>query len=152
MYALVNVALVCLAVQEVVTDCADGFIKYESSCYRFFHNVFTWPEAASFCSTFDTHLVYLETEAEFGFIKARASEYGGVGFWTGATDAITENEWIFNETGERLTLTADWAPGEPDHTMGRDCLGMWGKYNYTLSAWDCRQLLKPICEIEQVIS
>ncbi|XP_033759337.1 perlucin-like [Pecten maximus] len=147
---LVLFCLVCLssAVQGAAAACADGFIRHEDSCYRLFHSAFTWPEASSFCRSYNTHLVYLDTESEFGFVKARAAEAGGNGFWTGATDALTENEWIWNETGERLTLTADWAPGEPDHSLGRDCLGLWSKYDYKLSAWDCRTLLKPICETD----
>ncbi|OWF39260.1 perlucin-like [Mizuhopecten yessoensis] len=148
MYAIIYLALLCATVQEVTAACPDGFIRHENSCYRLFHNKFTWPEASSFCRSYNTHLLYLETESEFGFIKARAAEIGGEGFWTGATDALTENEWIWNETGERLALTSDWAPGEPDHAVGRDCLGLWGKNGFKLSAWDCRHLLGPICETD----
>ncbi|XP_069105059.1 perlucin-like [Argopecten irradians] len=148
MLVIICLVWICANIYDVTAECSDGYVRHENSCYRLFHNMFTWPEASAFCRSYNTHLVYIETESEFGFLKAKAAEIGGTGFWTGATDALNENEWIFNETGERMTLTTDWGPNEPDHTPGRDCLGLDKAGGYKLAAWDCRTFLKPICETD----
>ncbi|OWF39261.1 perlucin-like [Mizuhopecten yessoensis] len=140
--------IICLLFAAVVNaDCPAGFIQDQYSCYKLFNNTFTWPEATSFCRAFNTHLLTLENDAELTFIKKKAAEVGGLGFWTAGSDALEENEWIWAETGETLTLTGDWAPGEPDQTLGKDCLGLWGAHGYLFGSWGCNALLQPICEI-----
>ena len=64
-----------------------------------------------------------------------------------ASDAIINGEWFWLKSQQLMTFT-DWAPGEPDQTIGRDCLGLWGNQSYKYGAWDCKHELKPICEIE----
>ncbi|XP_033761206.1 perlucin-like [Pecten maximus] len=136
-----------VAVVTVAADCPAGFILNLNSCYKLFNNTFTWPESISFCNAFNTNLVTIEDDTELAFLMTKAAEVGGAGFWTGGSDALEQDQWIWTETGEILTLTGKWAPGEPDRTAGKDCLGLWGDHGYLLGAWACNSLLQPICEV-----
>ncbi|XP_069104664.1 ladderlectin-like [Argopecten irradians] len=135
-------------VLQANADCPDGYMKHQGSCYRFHHSEFTWPEAVSFCHAFNAKLLKLESESEFLFVRGKAKESGGSGYWTGGSDAVEDRNWIWSETGSALTLTNDWAPNEPDTAAGRDCLGLYGAGDFKLGAYDCRHLLRPICEVD----
>ncbi|XP_060063857.1 perlucin-like [Ylistrum balloti] len=148
---MLKYGIVCLllifGIVSVAANCPAGFIQNLERCYKFFTNTFTWPEAVSFCGAFNTRILTISDDAEMTFIRNKANETGGYGFWTGGSDALDQNEWIWAQTGEMLTLTGKWAPGEPDQSSGKDCLGLWGEHDFLFGAWDCTALLQPICEV-----
>ncbi|XP_069104711.1 C-type lectin-like [Argopecten irradians] len=139
--------ILATAFVTVAADCPRGFIQNQTSCYKLFNDSFTWPESISFCRAFNTHLVTIEDNTELAFLQSKATTLGGDGFWTDGSDAVEQDQWIWSQTEEVMTLTGKWSPGEPDRSEGKDCLGLWGKHGYLLGAWSCHSLLKPICEV-----
>ena len=51
--------------------------------------------------------------------------------WVGGNDIVTENEWVWRNSGERFTYT-NWSMGQPGGGRGQNCLmlqnGKWIDY------------------------
>ncbi|XP_011419549.3 uncharacterized protein [Magallana gigas] len=55
--------------KDAVEKCPDGFVRFQDSCYNFYSEKFSWPEALIFCRAFNYTLVTLTTIDQYTFIK-----------------------------------------------------------------------------------
>lgn len=70
-------------------------------------------------------------------------------FWTGGTDAVVENNWIWSMTGKPITTFKSWRTGEPnnnDKGMGEDCLEFIRLQSKTWNDAVCNYTQPFICE------
>ncbi|MFZ5890493.1 MAG: lectin-like protein [Myxococcota bacterium] len=78
----------------------------------------TWQEAEVACESRRAHLVTITDAAEQSFVASLAAG----DFWIGARDDELDGSFTWS-TGEPATYSA-FAPGEPDHNGGAQCLIM----------------------------
>ncbi|XP_011419551.3 perlucin isoform X3 [Magallana gigas] len=83
--------------KDAVEKCPDGFVRFQDSCYNFYSEKFSWPEALIFCRAFNYTLVTLTTIDQYTFIKGHLTTITGgyisSGFWTAGTSADLQGHW-----------------------------------------------------------
>nr|XP_011419551.2 perlucin isoform X3 [Crassostrea gigas] len=83
--------------KDAVEKCPDGFVRFQDSCYNFYSEKFSWPEALIFCRAFNYTLVTLTTIDQYKFIKGHLTTITGgyisSGFWTAGTSADLQGHW-----------------------------------------------------------
>lgn len=116
--------------------------KYGNACYKFIsklikfptvvvqqrYNRFviadtakTWEDAESICSS-EAHLVSLITISEFGFIAARAKEYGFQQFWIGLNDKQLQSQYQWTDGWP--VRYSQWGLYQPKPTLENRCVKM----------------------------
>ncbi|XP_071098071.1 perlucin-like [Haliotis cracherodii] len=129
--------------------CPVGFVQHGRSCYWFSNVRGSFPEAASYCRYFGSHLAIITSRNEDGFIRGYASRHGkGRHYWIGATDLILEGRWRWE--GHHPVTYTHWNPGQPDNAYGRTehCLELRQSYHYRWNDYICDKKLQSICETE----
>mmetsp|Transcript_42511 Transcript_42511/g.68404 ORF Transcript_42511/g.68404 Transcript_42511/m.68404 type:complete len:217 (-) Transcript_42511:166-816(-) len=65
-------ALVGSTAKPVLTyeKCPDGFVRFQDSCYNFYVEQFSWPEAMVFCQALKYSLVTLTSPAQYEFLRS----------------------------------------------------------------------------------
>nr|XP_033465447.1 LOW QUALITY PROTEIN: C-type lectin domain family 10 member A-like [Epinephelus lanceolatus] len=93
--------------------CPLGWETFGSSCYLFSKTPLNWHDARDWCNGHESHLVILNTDEEWEFIKQHTM---GTFHWVGLTDERGEWEWV-NQTPYIMNRRR-WKPGQPDSWTG----------------------------------
>ncbi|XP_060570430.1 perlucin-like protein [Ruditapes philippinarum] len=130
------------------TDCPDGWVAYEGSCYLFGHGVTqTFVESEHFCRQHHNgHLVEIDSKAENLFLKDYVRGFGGHCYWIGLSDEQIEGNWIWYHSNT-TPLFFDWGPSQPDPGNNEDCAIFWGPFDYLWGDLGCDWKCQPVCKI-----
>ncbi|KAL4233231.1 C-type lectin domain 4 [Mactra antiquata] len=146
-YLSVSVLLL-LTISVEATDCPNGWLAYEGSCYLLGHKTLTFNDAVVFCSNQSAFVVHVETSMENNFLKYFLQEMNSYDYWIGMTDAVTENQWLWHGTDSEVEFF-DWAPGEPHNLQNNeDCAVFGDTINEQWADVDCSSKRKPVCELK----
>ena len=87
-----------------------------------------WFDAHDYCLEIGGYIVEIDTEEEETALLGAFNVYDQ-DYWIGLTDADTEGEWIWADSGFSPKYTA-WAKGEPnDMNNGEDCAVLFDQYD-----------------------
>ncbi|XP_069104877.1 secretory phospholipase A2 receptor-like isoform X2 [Argopecten irradians] len=134
--------------QDIICTCADGYIRYGNACFRFYHQKLSWPEASYMCEAFGSSLAYIESMAEYDFIRGFVTETQGgsndEGFWLGATSALLPGHWHWKSDLSVVDFDVmdPLVSNEPNY----DCLYLSGDYNYSPRGSQCGDRRNFICK------
>jgi len=125
--------------------------EYQKSYYFPIHFRTSWGNAKGICSSFGLELATMETRAEadsFLEIVEYHQTIKSFGIVWILIDGITSvprstTEWYWTKTGNKISFTLPWGPGQPDFDRNRElCLSV-GKGNLNhkfgfndLPCWD----------------
>ncbi|XP_055007218.1 galactose-specific lectin nattectin-like [Boleophthalmus pectinirostris] len=124
-----HILLGCLATAALLTppavaegdqDCADGWTKFDSHCFKFFEEQKTWTEAEKSCHSLNGNLASIHSEDENTFVVGMIVEATGhlASTWLGGNDAVLEGTWMWSD-GSAWDFTA-WADSQPDNAGGNE--------------------------------
>ncbi|XP_014680391.1 PREDICTED: C-type lectin domain family 4 member E-like, partial [Priapulus caudatus] len=132
------------------------FRLHAEGCYYYGSTPMTWADANSACVGMTANLVVIETDAERHFVDAFADipyqypDEESLSVWLGATDAVTEEEWLW-VTGDSVGVDG-WLAGSPknsaaadDHMCVYNLLGV--ELRYVWDDADGTALLPYFCEM-----
>ncbi|XP_031440630.1 C-type lectin domain family 4 member E-like [Clupea harengus] len=101
---------------SVKAACADDWEYFDGSCYHFSTDVMNWTESRDACVTMGGHLVIINSQQEWEFLKTK-----GEGHWIGLTDVHEEDSWRWVDNTP-LTYPKFWGTNQPDnYGDGEDC-------------------------------
>lgn len=67
--------------------------------------------------------------------------------WIGGNDIITEGVWLWTHSGQIVTESHNWWPGQPNSDTGdEDCAAMDSDVNYKWVALDCSENHGFVCQ------
>ncbi|XP_033760903.1 uncharacterized protein LOC117342770 [Pecten maximus] len=134
--------------QDIICTCADGYIRYGNACFRFYHQQMSWPEASYMCEAFGSELAYIESNAEYEFLRGFAKEtqggFNGEGFWLGATSALLPGHWHWKADFSVVDFDA-MSPLE-SNSPNYDCLYLSGQNEFLPLGSLCNAKLNFICK------
>lgn len=143
--------------------CAAGmaFVAKEFKCVPVFGSSYytledihkNWTDAKKVCQAHGGHLLELETEEEFSFLKHILKDmYRGVAmrWWIGGHRMNQDTVFTWDSSGLRLKDTYEqWCEGLPKVELSySNCLLLRRKCHYGYSHDECDSLAKFICEKE----
>ncbi|XP_060566251.1 perlucin-like protein [Ruditapes philippinarum] len=133
-----------------VWSCPNGWIRHESSCYHFSHDMEPWTGADYMCNKMGGKLVEIETAAENAVLRPIVDSMNRT-YWIGLSDVQEEGVWMWMSSRTKLSTTGfvSWNKGEPNNGLGNEnCVtiihGTGGKWN----DWHCIGETFYICEQE----
>ncbi|XP_061171815.1 perlucin-like [Saccostrea echinata] len=131
-------------------SCPHLFYSGNSTCYRVVRIKATWPEALAYCEAYKAELAIIESEEEQRFlenyIQTEAASFATKDFWLGATDIMSEGDWQWALTIERVSYT-NWAPGKPNNLHNVEhCLKTEGDNSFLWNDDDCETHNYFVCE------
>ncbi|KAL4224132.1 positive regulation of myeloid dendritic cell activation [Mactra antiquata] len=134
------------AADIVTSECMNGWIRFEDSCYIFGHNDVTFQDAQQFCEHFHCNLVNIGTRTEMAFLRSYLSELKAPKHWIGLTDVLIEDVWQLYPS-EVSAPFVDWAHGEPNQGKTANCAAIWESYGYHMVNEPCSDRhFRAICE------
>ncbi|XP_061469373.1 CD209 antigen-like protein C [Rhineura floridana] len=114
--------------------------QFQGSCYYFSDNEKQWEDARTWCSTYNSHLVIINSKTEQDFVVKRIKL---TSVWLGANDIQMEGNWHWidgSPLGQRF-----WKPGEPNNVGGHeDCAVLHREGNWNDIA--CNREVHFVCE------
>ncbi|ELT92725.1 hypothetical protein CAPTEDRAFT_104074, partial [Capitella teleta] len=120
-------------------------------CYLFWREKKNWHRARAHCKYHGSHLVAMETTAEYDFVVAlllKTTPSYGV-WWTAANDIARERSWKWADVNRPFTLSSKWRRGEPSNSfLGEDCGDLRRTYGFMLNDRRCSLTSEFICEYE----
>lgn len=119
-----------------LTQCPDGWVFYNKSCYLFSESGKSFQDAAKTCSDLGSHLVYIDSEAENNFLKNFLATLKGNAYWIGLSDEDKEGTWTLYGTKIPATFF-DWMEGEPNQSGEEDCAHFWDRFSFKWNDEDC---------------
>ncbi|XP_068569146.1 C-type lectin domain family 10 member A-like isoform X1 [Cebidichthys violaceus] len=127
--------------------CPLNWHTFGSSCYMFSKTSLSWDAARDWCNGHESHLVILNTDEEWDFVRQQGM---GTYYWVGLTDERTgEWEWV-NRTPYVMNRRR-WRPGQPDswteHGLGpgdEDCAHLHS--DGRLNDLHCSTKMRFICQ------
>merc|ERR1712055_132111 len=108
--------------------CPDSWWTFGNSCYHNSGAAMTWYEAHDYCLEIGgAYLVEIDSEEEETALLGAFAVYDQ-DYWIGLTDADSEGDWIWADTGKPPKYTA-WAEGEPNNMGGdENCAVLFDQY------------------------
>ena len=83
-------------------------------------------------------------------LNVSALSHGGdTATWTGGTDEVVENVWMWYGVDTRITGYQNWYHGEPDSGDGEkdeDCLYLVGNKDFKWQDYSCSKDMFFVCE------
>ncbi|KAL4239382.1 C-type lectin domain 10 [Mactra antiquata] len=141
-----SLIIVSIVVGCKATDCPDGWLAYEGSCYLIGADDVHYTEAEHFCMQHNSHLVHVQSAEENNFLKGYFKTFvNGHNYWLGMTDDISEGLWKWNGNDERVEFF-NWAPTEPQDSNNEDCAVFHMSLNFQWADVQCKSDRRPICE------
>nr|XP_022344166.1 ladderlectin-like isoform X2 [Crassostrea virginica] len=152
-------ALVNSTAKPVLTyeKCPDGFVRFQDSCYNFYVEQFSWPEAMVFCQALKYSLVTLTSPAQYEFLRSHLATitgaYPAAGFWTAGTAAELLGDWKWITTGQTIDFeqfnatdpnTGGHIGVSADQKSG--CLALSKSMSFKISRQPCKTTQHFICE------
>ncbi|CAH1783868.1 unnamed protein product [Owenia fusiformis] len=147
-----NLKALTIKYQQMV--CPNGFIRYETSCYKFSTMKATWVEANTYCSAMRASLVSIETPHENKFLIGHIKRQWptlGLSFWTGGNDLASEGQWTWVANLKPIRF-GHWYVSQPDNggKGSEHCLELEKQYIYHWNDQPCHLLNHFICEIDNL--
>ncbi|XP_052761838.1 uncharacterized protein LOC128204463 [Mya arenaria] len=105
-------------------------------------------ESTALCST-HPHAYLADVTQRTRLSRGSLSTERDAHVWLGATDEITEGEFVWNVSNQKVNYT-DWGPGEPNSNalnIREDCLIYWAHYSWKWADLDCHQKCYFVCEM-----
>ncbi|XP_048745732.2 perlucin-like [Ostrea edulis] len=135
------------------SPCPHLFYQGNSTCYRVVRIQATWPEALAYCEAYRAELAIIESAEEQMFlvnnIKTEAASLSSKTFWLGASDVMSEGDWQWAVTLDRVSYT-NWAPGTPNNGHNVEhCLQLSGGHNFLWNDDNCENKHYFVCETLQ---
>ncbi|XP_045202009.1 perlucin-like protein [Mercenaria mercenaria] len=129
------------------TDCPDGWLAFEGSCYLLEFDSVHFTEAEEYCKQHGANLVHVETNEENMFLKGFIQSYlKEADYWIGMTDEIIEGVWKWYGSNTPIEFS-DWGPTEPqDANMAEDCAVFHHSLKYQWADVGCATNRKALCE------
>ncbi|XP_046556518.1 perlucin-like protein [Haliotis rubra] len=143
MAALINTFLLFvlftfLPAADCVCSCPDGWVVYKNSCYSFNTTWQPYDTAKAICKTYNSYLVRIEDKDENNFISNFILNFkSDFVAWFGANDKIQEGNWIWGDSGVKLTYS-NWGNGQPGSESGNEDCGLLQNYGSTFMWYDAR--------------
>ncbi len=138
--------------QPNVSIPADAVV-FNGHSYKIYDRILNWHAAKSECEILGGHLATITSAEEQSFIVTLLRTDSWSYFWLGATDEVTEGQWLWI-TGESF-LFQNWAAGEPNNDLGNEKYLVIGgnQYGEPLGRWNDAGTWMPsqygyICEWE----
>ncbi|KAL4218176.1 C-type lectin domain 17 member A [Mactra antiquata] len=129
-----------------VSECFDGWVAYEGSCYLFGHDAVPFAEAKHFCEQHhQSYLVNIGSADENNFLKAYLRGLKHKVWWMGLSDHEKEGEWKWVNTDTVAEFT-DWDPSQPDPSE-EDCGVFWLAFDFRWGDVPCTSNFTPVCEM-----
>ncbi|XP_052761681.1 C-type lectin domain family 10 member A-like [Mya arenaria] len=143
--AILGLFLVMLPDLSLATDCPDGWMAYNASCYLFAHDSMHYVEAEKFCEHLYSHLVRIDTQEENIFLSSFLANIKDPYHWIGLTDDVIEGLWKWHDTDQVATFT-NWYPGQPDGHRNANCASIRAALKFKWTDQGCQESYKPLCE------
>ncbi|CAL4069416.1 unnamed protein product [Meganyctiphanes norvegica] len=136
--------------------CSDPWVAVWSKCVLVSADPMSWWDSHDYCATLSTNqgngmlasmpdcLDFAELTYYMGF--ASASEGGS--FWVGAHTEFTANNWKWLTMESLRTGVPFWAYTE-GHDEDEDCAAVDSQYYYQLADYNCDELKRAVCMVEQ---
>ncbi|XP_060557845.1 perlucin-like [Ruditapes philippinarum] len=142
----------CFAIISVYQACDPGWKSFQDSCYQFFTELKSWPDAKAHCESIESHLVIVMTSDENNFLKSYLRQIRHTQHidqvWMDGDDFKSEGSWIWDNTGEKFEIL-DWGPGEPNQNGGEeDCVSFYSHDNFRWNDEHCNKNFNFLCEYE----
>lgn len=145
--------------KDAVEKCPDGFVRYQDSCYNFYSEKFSWPEALIFCRAFNYSLVTLTTIDQYHFLKGHLTTitggYPASGFWTAGTSADLQGLWKWVTNGKAIDFElfnatdpnkASFSGMLMPSNQQSGCLALAKSTGFSVARVDCMTPQHFICE------
>ncbi|XP_060574347.1 perlucin-like protein [Ruditapes philippinarum] len=129
------------------SSCADDWVSYNGSCYRFE----TFParnfeEARAFCKQRESVLLYVQDAAENAFIVRMLGRSKSSPHWLlGLTDQGSEGKWKWIDTSAPATFIK-WARGQPEGRTRQNCVVYSSSASYHWHDTECTKRYPFICK------
>ena len=125
--------------------CPEEFLHSNSnlgSCYFISKTKLRWDDAVEDCIRRGSYLAEIQSKEENDYLGSLTA---GTVHWLGGTDFISENMWVWKNSGVRFTYS-NWRLGDPDGGRLKNCLLLWvhGK----LADMRCSSAFNYICEFK----
>ncbi|VDM13491.1 unnamed protein product [Wuchereria bancrofti] len=114
-------------VSDIGLECAQGWEKYRSKCFRVYTVERSWPQALLFCSRYGSQLARIESFGENSFLHRLVNRQQKIlpinrnEFWIGvvAQQAEDENAFFLWSDGTVISrYVGFWNDGQPDYRAG----------------------------------
>ncbi|XP_069120588.1 perlucin-like [Argopecten irradians] len=145
------VLFVVLCIHEI-SSCRNGWETYDGHCYLLGDRKVTWGDASALCKAEHAHLAVIPNYHVDNFLRQLATKYAyghseTIRFWLDGSDADIEGDWIWAESGHRVTYT-HWNHGEPSNSRHGtdDCLVLHGGMGFRWDDIPCLYQARYICE------
>lgn len=121
--------------------CPNGWAQLTKTgaCYKMFNEFKTWDDAETDCQLRGGHLVSINSDEEWTFLKG-----GFLGFW--AEGIQEEGLWTWSD-GSSWDWNTKWADGQPSGESGDKCLVMSPYDDGQMFDIDCTTAYFYTCEI-----
>lgn len=129
-----------------LSQCPDGWVSYNRSCYFFSVEAKNFGDAAKACNDTGAHLVYVENETENNFLKSflrTLKDSADNNFWIGIKRILQGGRWLWYNTSIESTYF-DFTSGEPGSTD--DCVHFATGSSYQWTGNQCSLSIRYICE------
>ncbi|XP_069120589.1 perlucin-like [Argopecten irradians] len=144
--------LLLLCIREI-SSCENGWESYDGHCYMFGDVKVSWAVASAICKSYDNaHLAVIPNSHVDNFLRQLAMRYAYghkemIHYWLDGSDAVIEGDWIWTESGQRISYT-HWNHGEPSNSESGtdDCLAMHSQMGFRWDDLPCLYKARFICE------
>ncbi|XP_052761682.1 C-type lectin domain family 10 member A-like [Mya arenaria] len=130
---------------SLATDCPDGWMAFNTSCYLFAHDNMHYVEAEKYCEHLHSHPVRIDSQEESIFLTSFLADIKDPYHWIGLNDDVIEGLWKWHDTDKVPTFT-NWYPGQPDGHRNANCAIIHASLHYKWSDQGCQESYKPLCE------
>ncbi|KAH3693514.1 perlucin-like protein [Dreissena polymorpha] len=139
--------LICCNKGVTCTNCPNGWIAHEISCYLFGHedNLLDFTTAEQFCRQRGGHLIHVDDAQENAFIKDQLNERKPIHWWLGITDEYAEGVWRWFDDDTVAEYT-DFESNDHSHP-GEDCGLFASIYEFRWADIECTAHYPPLCEL-----
>ncbi|VBB34143.1 unnamed protein product [Acanthocheilonema viteae] len=114
-------------VSDIGLDCAQGWEKYRSKCFRVYTIERSWPQALLFCSRYGSQLARIESFGENTFLYRLINRQQKIlsinrnEFWIGVVAQQTEDEdsyFLWSDGTIISRYVGFWNDGQPNYRAG----------------------------------
>ncbi|XP_052792479.1 C-type lectin domain family 4 member E-like [Mya arenaria] len=131
----------------VASECPDGWLYYQHSCYMFGHSSHTFMDAVKYCEHFNATMLNVNTREEQNFLKSFMSNLKEHYYWIGLTDEVIDGVWRLYPS-EQPSRVFDWyaGAGEPQGGTVENCVHAQPGYGYQWADVSCSSTASVVCE------
>ncbi|XP_070695786.1 galactose-specific lectin nattectin-like [Pempheris klunzingeri] len=116
--------------QQAGSGCPEGWTRFGSRCFMFFHMSKPWTDAEHKCISVGGNLASVHSADENEFLRDLIERVSGYRrhTWIGGYDAVRERTWMWTD-GTSFDYKR-WSIGEPNNLGTEHCIEMNWRGNY----------------------